>query len=144
MTLKDQLFLHRNKASCLGCHQKIDPFGVVFENYDAVGRYNLEAKGKPIDAKSILPDGVEVEGVQGIKDYILKYKSEDFTKSLVEHLYAYALGRDISFADEEEIQRIVAEVVKDDYKFQTVVKEIVLSPSFIRNNKKGWLAQLGL
>jgi len=144
MTLKDQLFLHRNKASCLGCHQKIDPFGVVFENYDAVGRYNLEAKGKPIDAKSILPDGVEVEGVQGIKDYILKYKSEDFTKSLVEHLYAYALGRDVSFADEEEIQRIVAEVVKDDYKFQTVVKEIVLSPSFIRNNKKGWLAQLGL
>jgi len=30
MTLKDQLFLHRNKTSCLACHKKIDPFGVVF------------------------------------------------------------------------------------------------------------------
>jgi len=74
----------------------------------------------------------------------LKFKSKDFTKSLVEHLYAYALGRDISFADKKEIERIVAEVIDDDYKFQTVIKEIVESPSFIKNNKKGWLAQLGL
>ena len=42
------------------CHQKIDPFGVVFENYDATGRYHLDLNGKPIDSKSIFPDGTEV------------------------------------------------------------------------------------
>ena len=73
LTLKEQLFLHRNKVSCMDCHMKIDPYGVIFENYDATGRYQLTMKGKPIDSKSVLPDGNEVDGIQGMKDYILKF-----------------------------------------------------------------------
>lgn len=141
LTLKEQLFLHRNKAACLDCHRKIDPYGVVFENYDAVGRFQLTAKDKPIDSKSTLPDGTEVEGVQGIKNYILKLKTEDFTRSLVEHLYAYALGRDVGFADQKEIDRIVAEVVEDDFRFQTVIEQIVLSPSFYKK-KQSWFNKI--
>ena len=67
LTLKEKLELHRNKASCIDCHLKIDPYGVVFENFDAVGRFQLTAKGKPIDSKSTLPDGTNIEGVEGIK-----------------------------------------------------------------------------
>ena len=130
LTLKEQLFLHRNKASCMDCHQKIDPYGVVFENYDAVGRYQLSAKDKSIDSKSILPDGTEIEGVEGIKEYILKLKKDNFTKALVENLFAYALGRDVGFEDEKEINYIVEEVIDDDYRFRTVIEQIVLSPSF--------------
>lgn len=70
----------------MDCHRKIDPFGVVFENYDAVGRFQLTAKEKPIDAKSTLPDGTEIEGIEGIKDYILELKKDNFTKSLVKKL----------------------------------------------------------
>ncbi|WP_282134039.1 DUF1592 domain-containing protein [Seonamhaeicola maritimus] len=139
LTLKEQLELHRNKASCIDCHLKIDPYGVAFENYDAVGRYITEAKGRPIDSKSKLPDGMEVHGIQGIKEYILSLKRDDFTKSLVEHLYAYALGRDISFSDDKEINRIVEEVKNNDYKFQTVLEQIILSKSFSKtlgNEKK--------
>jgi uncharacterized membrane protein len=141
LTLKEQLFLHRNKDSCLDCHRKIDPFGVAFENYDAVGRYQLEAKGKPIDSKSVLPDGTEVEGVQGIKDYILKLKQEDFTRSLVKHLYVYALGRDVSFADQKDIDTIVKEVIEDDYRFQTLIEQIVLSPSFYKK-EQNWFNKI--
>ena len=121
----------------MDCHQKIDPYGVVFENYDAVGRFNLTAKNKPIDAKSKLPDGTEILGIQGIKDYILELKKDNFTKSLVENLFAYALGRDISFADEEEINNIVEEVIDDNYQFRTVIEQIILSPSFYKKDKNG-------
>ncbi|MDN3663841.1 DUF1592 domain-containing protein [Algibacter miyuki] len=141
MTLKEQLFLHRNKTSCLNCHHKIDPFGVVFENYDAVGRFQSMAKGKPIDVKSKLPDGTEIEGVQGIKDYILRLKQEDFTRALVENIYAYALGRDVGFADEKEINRIVKEVVEDDYRFKTVIEQVVLSPSFYKK-EQSWFNKI--
>ena len=141
LTLKEQLFLHRNKVSCMDCHQKIDPFGVVFENYDAVGRFQISAKDKPIDSKSKLPDGTEVEGIQGIKDYILSLKKDNFTKSLVENLFAYALGRDIGFADEEEINNIVKEVIEDDYRFRTVIEQIVMSPSFYKK-EKSWFNKI--
>lgn len=141
MTLKEQLFLHRNKTSCLDCHHKIDPFGVVFENYDAVGRFQTIAKGKPIDVKSKLPDGTEIEGVQGIKDYILRMKQDDFTRALVENIYAYALGRDVSFADQKEIDRIVEEVIEDDYRFKTVIEQVVLSPSFYKK-EQNWFNKI--
>ncbi|MEP5339459.1 MAG: DUF1592 domain-containing protein [Algibacter sp.] len=133
LTLKEQLELHRNKASCIDCHLKIDPYGVAFENYDAVGRYQKIAKNKPIDSKSKLPDGTEVEGIEGIKEYILNLKREDFTKSLVEHLYAYALGRDVSFSDDKELNRIVEKVKANNFRFQTVLEEIVLSDSFSKS-----------
>jgi hypothetical protein len=141
LTLKEQLFLHRNKVSCMDCHQKIDPFGVVFENYDAVGRFQLTTKDKLIDSKSKLPDGTEVEGIAGIKDYILTLKKDHFTKSLVENLFAYALGRDVGFADEEEINNIVEEVIDDDYRFKTVIEQIVLSPSFYKK-EQSWFNKI--
>ena len=141
LTLKEQLFLHRNKVSCLDCHQKIDPFGVVFENYDAVGRFQLTAKDKLIDSKSKLPDGTEVEGIAGIKEYILKLKKDNFTKSLVENLFAYAIGRDVGFADEKEINNIVKEVIDDNYRFKTVIEQIVLSPSFYKK-EKSWFNKI--
>ena len=137
LTLKEQLFLHRNKVSCMDCHMKIDPYGVIFENYDATGRYQLTMKGKPIDSKSVLPDGNEVDGIQGMKDYILKFKTEDFTKSIVKNLFSYANGRDVGFADEKEIKYIVDKVMKDNYSFKTVIQEIIYSPLFIKRKKIG-------
>ena len=57
-------------------------------------------------------------------------KKDNFTKALVENLFAYALGRDVGFEDEKEINYIVEEVIDDDYRFRTVIEQIVLSPSF--------------
>ncbi|MFY0686672.1 MAG: DUF1592 domain-containing protein [Cyclobacteriaceae bacterium] len=131
MTLKEQLEHHRNSPSCMDCHKKIDQYGIVFENYDAVGRYQRLAKGRPIDTKVTLPDMTEVEGIEGIKSYLMNQKKDVFTQSLVKHLFAYAIGRDVSFVDEEEILDIVDEVRSDDYRFQSVIEYIVTSPSFL-------------
>ena len=141
LTLKEQLFLHRNKVSCMDCHMKIDPYGVIFENYDATGRYQLTMKGKPIDSKSVLPDGEEVDGIQDMKDYILKFKTEDFTKSIVKNLFSYAIGRDVGFADEKEIKYIVDKVTRNNYSFKTVIQEIIYSPSFYKK-RENWFSKL--
>jgi hypothetical protein len=89
----------------------------------------------------MLPDGSEIEGIEGIKDYILELKKDNFTKSLVKNLFAYALGRDVNFADEKEINNIVKEVINDDYRFRTVIEQIVLSPSFYKK-EQNWFNKL--
>ncbi len=133
LTLKQQLELHRDKPSCLNCHQKIDPYGVVFQNYDAVGRYQAKMDGKPVDAKSVLPDGTEVDGIDEMKQYILEKKQDQFLTALVEHLFAWAIGRDVRFSDEQEIAEIVGRVKTDGKTLRSVFRQIVQSKSFSRN-----------
>lgn len=130
MTLKQKLELHRDKDSCRSCHQKIDPYGVVFESFDATGRFRPTRKNKPIDVSSTLPDGTTIDGVAEIKAYILKNKHREFATAFVEHLFAYAIGRDVTFADEEEIAGIVERAERRGNGLRTIVEEIVLSPSF--------------
>ena len=129
--MKQQLELHRDKASCRDCHKKIDPYGIVFENYDAVGRFQEKYKTKMlINASATLPDGTEVDGIKGIKSYILEAKREEFARSLVTHLFAYAHGRHPTLSDEDEINRIVDVAAADNLRFQTIIKELILGPSF--------------
>ena len=30
---------HKNDPACMSCHMKIDPWGIAFENFDAVGKW---------------------------------------------------------------------------------------------------------
>jgi len=46
LTLKERIEDHRNSAACLSCHQKIDPWGIAFENYDALGRWRDQIDDK--------------------------------------------------------------------------------------------------
>ena len=130
LTLKEQLELHRDNPSCHDCHAGIDPFGIAFEHYNAIGLLEEERAGRPIDASTVLPDGTTVDGVPELKRYILEQQRQQFIRALVEHLFAYALGRDLSFADEEEISQIVAYVEGQGASMRAVLRGIVLSPSF--------------
>ncbi len=130
MTLKQQLEAHRDKASCRDCHASIDPFGVVFERFSAVGRYETRRQNLDIDARSTLPDGTEIDGMAGIVAWLLEHKRDAVTRSLIEHLFAYALGRDLSFLDAPEIDAILHGVQADGYRLRAVLRRIVQSPAF--------------
>lgn len=126
LTLKQQLELHRDKPSCVDCHRKIDPYGIVFEEYDAVGR---RLKGEAVDAASVLPDGHELSGVADMKAYLRNERYEAFLRSLVERLFAYATGREITFAETPEIDELVIAAQKDD-RLGSIVLAVTKTASF--------------
>ncbi|WP_068545185.1 DUF1592 domain-containing protein [Thalassotalea crassostreae] len=130
LTLKQQLETHRNKESCRDCHAMIDPYGIAFENFDAAGIYQTMNKEQPVDALSVLPDGVEVNGIDDLKAYVIKQKPQLFTMSLVKHLYSYSLGREVRFSDEETLQTLVKEVKENNYSMRSLIKSIVNHPTF--------------
>ena len=53
MTLKERIADHRSKPACISCHSRIDPWGIAFENYDALGAWRTSVKNKPVDATLI-------------------------------------------------------------------------------------------
>ena len=129
MTIAQQLESHRDSDSCRNCHSKLDPYGLVFEDYDGAGLLNRNAGTNP-DTTVTLPTGATVSGVDEMKAYIVNSQHDAFTRSLVKHLLAYALGRDMSFVDDEAIEAIVENVGRRGNRFQAVMEEIVTSPLF--------------
>ncbi|MBL8950931.1 MAG: DUF1592 domain-containing protein [Myxococcaceae bacterium] len=49
-------------APCSGCHASFEPFGVLFEHYDAIGRHRTHESGLPVDASWSLKYPNEVAG----------------------------------------------------------------------------------
>jgi hypothetical protein len=66
MTLKERIENHRNQPACASCHSRIDPWGIAFENYDAVGAYRTQIKDRPVDATSELFNRQKIAGVDGL------------------------------------------------------------------------------
>jgi mono/diheme cytochrome c family protein len=125
-SIKEQLQRHRENPSCVDCHRKVDPWGLLLENYNAVGLW----KHRDGAAEATLPKGETLDGVDALKQYILKEKNEQFTRALVQHLLRYALGRSLSFTDRIAIDEIVKKVEKDDYKLQGLLQAMITSPLF--------------
>jgi hypothetical protein len=130
LTLKEQLELHRDSDSCRDCHASFDPYGIALESYNAVGMLETKRKGRMIDTKTVLPDGTEISGADGLRAYIREQVPDSFASSVVEHVFAYALGRDVGYADEEEMQNILEAVRSQGDGMRAVIHEVVASPSF--------------
>ena len=152
MTLNAKLFAHRNNAACRNCHQKIDPWGIPFENYDASGAWREKIlvvskaadqpkkRKKPvfeknyvaIDRESTLPDEVTIDGIGELKEHLVNHRKHEFLRGLTERLVAYALSRDIDYHDEDLVNHLVDRFEKNNYSVPILIREIVQSEQFLR------------
>ncbi|MCA8988078.1 MAG: DUF1592 domain-containing protein [Planctomycetaceae bacterium] len=130
MTLKERIENHRNHAACNSCHAKIDPWGIAFENYDALGRWRVQVNGKPVDASSELFNHQKLNGMEGLKRHILEARQDQFVEAIVHKLTTYALGRSLQFEDRAAIEAITAEVRQNGDGLKTMVLAIVKSELF--------------
>lgn len=130
MTLKERIEDHRNHAACISCHSKIDPWGIAFENYDALGQWRDEVGGKPVDATSELFNHQTLDGMEGLKRYLLEHRQDQLVHALVSKLTTYALGRPLTFADRAEIEAMTAQVRREGDGLRTAIEAIISSELF--------------
>jgi hypothetical protein len=129
MTLRQQLELHRQNASCASCHRVMDQLGFGIENFDAIGRWRDTDGGQPLDTRGELPGGgvfagpVELTGV-------LRRKQCEFGECLAEKMLTYALGRGLEYYDRCTTARIAKTLKERDFRFSVLVTEIVKSEPF--------------
>ncbi len=154
-SMRDQLAAHRADSSCARCHNRIDPLGLVLENFDPVGRWRDRyprytkppdgaealqeeyystvgqgaALGPPIYAVAELPDGTRLGDVTALKRYVVE-NIDRFARCLAEKLLVYAAGRPLSFGDRREVDRIVAEAAARGNGFRDLIEAVVASEAF--------------
>ena len=135
-TIRMQLEAHATHATCASCHQKIDPLGFAFDNFDAIGRWRTSeqvAGGKgddpAVNASGKLPDGRAFHGADEFK-HLLVQDIDRFAEAFVEQLATYSLRRVMTIDDGVQIKAIVQASKRDDYKLRTVIENLVLSDLF--------------
>lgn len=131
--------LHVLDPGCAKCHARIDPFGFALENFDAIGRFReKDTAGNPIDAKTVTPDGTTLDGLTGLRDYLLTARKEAFVRQFNRKLLGYALGRSVQLSDEPLLSEIHTAMRDDDYRVGIAIERIVRSPQFRTIRGQDW------
>src|SRR5580692_9310292 len=131
-TVRARLEQHRDKAVCEQCHGVIDPTGRALENFDAIGQFRTvdsQAANAPIDASSVLPSGVPINGPVELRAQLADHPAT-FARALTEKLMMYAVNRELEYFDMPQVRAIVREAAKDNYKLSSLVLGIVNSDAF--------------
>ncbi len=124
LTLKERLANHRDQAACRSCHSKIDPWGIAFENFDAIGNWRTEIHGQPVDASSLLYNSQELKGVEGLKIYLLEHRQDQFVQALVHKLTTFAVGRPLTFGDHAAVDQIAAATRQNGDRLATLITQL--------------------
>jgi hypothetical protein len=114
----------------MSCHAKIDPWGIAFEDYDAVGSFRTEVQGVAVDSSSVLFNGQRLEGIDGMKRFLLLNRQDQFVRAVAYKLATFALGRPLSFGDRTALDEITANVREQGDGLATLVKSIATSTLF--------------
>lgn len=137
-TVREKLEAHRADPNCNACHTKIDPLGIAFDNYDAIGRWRIVETMKDgvgadpkLDASGTLSDGRKFSGPEELKKILLS-DLDKFASAVTEKLATYALRRGMTFSDREELKRIVEKAKGEDYKLTSLIESLVTSPLFVK------------
>jgi hypothetical protein len=136
LTIRERLALHRKRADCASCHNKIDPLGFALENYGPTGVWRDKYEnGRDVDVSGVLFKQHEFKTVVEFKQLILKEKQR-FIRGFVSHLLSYALGRELGPADSPALDEMTATAMAGKDQMRAVLKSIAMSDPFLHKNMR--------
>ena len=131
LTERQLIEKHSSDPACARCHQRVDPFGFALEGFDAIGRArSKDAAGLDIDTRTVLPGGVSVDGLNGLRDYLLTRRQDDFLRQFSRKLLGYALGRAVQLSDKPLLDAMVGRLKAGEGRVGGALELIVLSSQF--------------
>ena len=126
LTARQLIEQHSSVPECAKCHARIDPYGFALEQYDGIGRLR-ETKS---DTRTTLVDGKAIEGIEGLRRYLLSDRRHDIVRQFCRKLLGYSLGRAVQLSDEPLLMEIEQRLAESGYRFGVAVETIVLSEQF--------------
>jgi hypothetical protein len=109
----------------------MDPLGFALENFNTVGQIRDQDPntGQAVDTAGILPDGTKLTGPDDLRR-MLAARPEQFAQTVTEQLMSYALDRPLDWHDMPVVRMIVRNAAKDNYRFASIVSQIVSTVAF--------------
>jgi hypothetical protein len=115
----------------------MDPLGLAFENFNALGMWREREHNVPVNASGKLITGESFAGVQELKHLLVTDHLEEFYRTLTEKLLTYALGRGLDFYDAETVDRIVNQLFRENGRFSALLSGVIESTPFQKRRNIG-------
>ncbi len=132
-TIRQKIEAHAANANCAACHRNIDPLGLAFDQFDAIGQWRSHERVEqgigedpPVDPSGTLPDGRSFADADQFKQLLLADRDR-FLRAFVEHLCTYGLRRVLTIDDRADIDKIVATAKQKQYQLKDIVRAVALS-----------------
>ena len=133
ITVRQRIDAHAKNASCAACHRAIDPLGLAFDNYDAIGQWRTRERvptgvGEDplVDASGVMPDGRRFTDSVQFKQLLLADRDK-VARAFIEHLCTYALRRVLTVDDRDDLELIEKEAKKNQYRVKDIIRAVALS-----------------
>lgn len=139
-TARERVAKHSQDNFCAGCHKIIDPLGLPFENYDAVGLYRASEKwtdpntnvtyDTPIDASGAVP-GVQGTAANGAELAQKLAASDKVQACFASHWMHFAYGRSLEEVDGCNQQSIQNAFRSSGYNVKQLLLALTQSDAFL-------------
>ncbi|MFM7151091.1 MAG: DUF1592 domain-containing protein, partial [Gemmataceae bacterium] len=131
LTQRQLVEKHSSDPRCAVCHVRIDAFGFSLESFDAIGRFRtVDLGNRKIDTKATFKDGTVLEGLAGLRDYLVNKRRADFVKQFCRKLLGYALARGVQLSDEPLVEEMLSNLEKNGWRISAAIDTILRSPQF--------------
>ena len=129
-TMREVMEVHRAAPLCAACHNRMDPLGLAFENFNALGIWRDVEKKQPIDASGKLVTGRTFKDARELKQILKAEYKLDIYRCLTEKMMTYALGRGPEYQDVETVDQVVDRVEREGGKLSSIVVGLIESSPF--------------
>jgi len=131
LTVRQLTEKHTTDPKCYGCHRRIDPYGYSLEAFDAIGRLrDKDLGGRLIDVRTKVMDGSEIDGLEGLRRYLLTTRRDAFLRQFCRKLLGYALGRGVLLSDGPLLTEMTSQLKSHNFRVTAAVETIVRSRQF--------------
>jgi hypothetical protein len=151
LTNRQRLAVHLNSEACAGCHRLIDPIGLGFEQYNAIGAFQKKmtlqfSSGLGEAARRQPPKTIELDldtagYIQGVENSSfsnpkelgrLLAESKSCQKSIAKQLFRYAFGRAETPNDQPVIDAMFERFKSSGFNFRELIVALVTSDLFLQ------------
>jgi hypothetical protein len=129
LTTRERVALQTSPKTCQACHGMINPLGYTLENFDAVGRFRKEEKGKPIDAtgsyQTKTGETVTFKGARDLATYLAA--SEETHAAFVQQLFQYLVKQPVRAFGSRELTELREYFEHHGFNIRKLMVEIIAS-----------------
>lgn len=122
-TVRDELEAHSDDPACRGCHEALDPIGLAFEGFDAMG-----ATVSPTPDVSGVIDGMAFDGPEELLNWLRS--DERLAVCLTEELLVWAHRRTLQPVDACAVAHASDAAVEAGFSVASLIEALSQDPGF--------------